>query len=71
LLNMSKRFGVKAEAGTLLIDVALKQQDIASSINASRETTSRELVRLERLGLISSNQSKITLRDISTLESAL
>lgn len=71
LINMSKRFGTTTAEGKLLIDVALKQQDIASSINASRETTSRELMRLERLGLITSNQSKITLLDLPTLKAAL
>ncbi len=71
LLNMSKRFGTTTAEGKLLIDVSLKQQDIASSINASRETTSRELMRLERMGLITSSQSKITLLDLPNLEAAL
>lgn len=71
LINMSARFGTPTPEGKILIDVALKQQDIASSINASRETTSRELMRLERLGLIATTQSKITLLDIETLNAAL
>lgn len=60
LLTMALRFGKISEAGTL-VDVPLKQQDIASSINASRETTSRELGILERKGLITTNQGLITI----------
>src|SRR5580658_7300941 len=55
LLTMSHRFG-KPDNGGLLIDVPLRHQDIASSVNASRETTSRELSALERKGLISTSQ---------------
>lgn len=70
LVTMSRRFGRKTTGGTL-IDIPLKQQDIASSINATRETTSRELMRLERLGLISNHQSLITLTDVDKLKSFL
>lgn len=71
LLTMSVRFGRKTEAGTV-IDVPLKQQDIASSINASRETTSRELTGLERKGLIiNAGQPLITLKDIKKLRAYL
>lgn len=51
LLTMSKRFGEPARKGQL-INVPLRQQDIASSINASRETAGRELSYLERQGLL-------------------
>ncbi len=61
LLTSGRHFGKKLPNGQILIDVPLKQQDIASSINATRETTSRELGRLERLGLLSNYQTKITL----------
>jgi len=70
LLTMSGRFGRKTDNG-MLIDVPLKQQDIASSINASRETTSRELTALERKGLISNGQPFIILKDLDSLKSFL
>lgn len=70
LLTMSQRFGKDVDDG-LLIDVPLRHQDIASSINATRETTSRELSALERKGLLSSKQSLITLLDIKTLKKHL
>lgn len=70
LLTMSHRFGKKTTEG-LLINVPLRHQDIASSINASRETTTRELAALERKELISTGQSLITLKDLNKLHSYL
>ncbi|MEI9913756.1 MAG: helix-turn-helix domain-containing protein [Candidatus Saccharibacteria bacterium] len=51
-----------------MIEVPLRHQDIASSVNASRETTSRELSYLERKGLITSKQSFIVLKDTDALK---
>ena len=70
LLTMSKRFGKKSSKG-LVINVPLKHQDIASSINASRETTNREMIQLERKKLISNKQGKITLLDVKGLKKIL
>ena len=70
LHTMSQRFGTQTENG-LLINVPLRHQDIASSINATRETTSRELAVLERRGLLSSKQSMITIKDTTGLQKYL
>lgn len=70
LLTMAERFGQKSKDG-LVINVPLRHQDIASSINTSRETTSRELAGLERRGLVSNASSFITLKDIEKLRSIL
>ncbi|MBA3757862.1 Crp/Fnr family transcriptional regulator [Candidatus Saccharibacteria bacterium] len=70
LLTMSERFGNETEEG-LSIDVPLRHQDIASSINASRETASRELGVLERKGLISNQRATIVLKDLEGLKSYL
>lgn len=66
LLTMSQRFGTLTSDG-VLIEVPLRHQDIASSVNASRETTSRELSSLERKGVLSTHQSLILLHDIEAL----
>jgi CRP/FNR family transcriptional regulator len=67
LLTMSLRFSAKTTEDGLLIEVPLRHQDIASSVNASRETTSRELSSLERKGLLTSKQSFIILKDLPRL----
>ena len=70
LLTMALRFGKKTSAG-VVIDVPLKQQDIASSINATRETTGRELAQLIRKGFITNVQSHITIKNEAKLRSFL
>ncbi len=70
LLLMAKRFGENTKDG-VRIAIPLRHQDIASSINASRETASRELSYLERKELISNTTSYITLRDKKALETYL
>lgn len=70
LVTMGNRFGKTTPDG-LLIEVPLRHQDIASSVNATRETTSRELSALERKGLVSNKQSFITLLDVDTLHKHL
>lgn len=70
LLTMSERFGVKTDEG-LLIDVPLRHQDIASSINATRETASRELSALARKGLIINKQYQTTIKNTAALKKIL
>ncbi len=70
LITMSNRFGKETDAG-VVIEVPLRHQDIASSINASRETASREISALERKGLISSKDTFIVLKDLPKLQSYL
>ncbi len=66
LITMAKRFGAQSGNG-LTISVPLKQQDIASSISATRETTSRALAFLQQNGTISIEQSLITICDEESL----
>jgi CRP/FNR family transcriptional regulator len=70
LLTMSHRFGHDIDGG-VMIGLPLKHQDIASSINSSRETTSRELSALERRGLLKNEQSQILLCNVPLLEAFL
>ena len=70
LITMGKRFGEETDEG-LCIGVPLRHQDIASSVNASRETASRELAALERKGLIINRQSSLTIVDMKLLKAML
>ena len=66
LLTMSHRFGKQTEDG-LLIDVPLRHQDIASSVNSTRETATREMAVLERKGYLVNHQSLILLKDTDAM----
>ena len=70
LLTMSTRFGRPHEDG-ILVDLPLRQQDVASSINASRETTSREISLLEKKNLLAAFPHYIVLKDVDKLKSYL
>lgn len=70
LLTMASRFGKPTDGG-ILIEAPLRHQDIASSVNASRETTSRELAALERKGLLANKQLLILLQDVPALRKYL
>lgn len=70
LITMAERFGEDKNDG-VYINVPLRQQDIASSINASRETASRELSYLERKNLIKLEPPYITLLDTKKLRTYL
>lgn len=70
LLTAAKHYGKQTKKG-MTIEAPLRHQDIASSISATRETTGRELSNLERLGLLESSQSVITLKDMDKLRKYL
>jgi len=71
LLTTAGRFGVQQPNGDILIDAPLRQQDIGSSISASRETVGREIQVLERKGLLSSYDGYITIHDSDKLQDFL
>lgn len=70
LLTIRWRFGKKVN-GSIVIEAPLRHQDIASYINASRETTSRELSLLQRKGLIEFSQGLIVLKELDKLRAYL
>ncbi len=70
LLVTANRFGIERE-GCLIIMAPFRQTDIASSVNATRETTSRELNTLRKKGLIKNMDGKIALCYIPALENIL
>ena len=66
LLSRADRFGEKTPNGTV-INAPLRHQDIASSISATRETTSRTLSELEHKGIVRNEQSHILICDFDAL----
>jgi len=71
LVTNADRFGILNKDGSLTIHVPFRQADIASSVNATRETTSREINALKRKGLLSMKDHLITLHNIKSLKSVL
>lgn len=70
LLMMAARFGEKTPEG-MCITTPLRHQDIASSINTTRETANRQLSFLERKSLITNKHFYITIKDPEALETYL
>lgn len=70
LLLMAERFGEQS-GSKIVISAPLRRIDIASSVNATRETTGREIIALERNKLIETNNSIISIIDIKKLKTIL
>jgi CRP/FNR family transcriptional regulator len=70
LLTMAQRLGTDTPDG-VLIEAPLRHQDIASSINASRETATRELLYLVRKGLIRKKGPNLVLVSVEQLQTYL
>ncbi len=71
LLTLAKRFGVPQKDGTTIINAPFRQSDIASSINATRETTSREINGLRKKNLIDVIDHKIIIKDKKAMRELL
>ncbi len=69
LLFLAQRFGRETKEGVIL-EIPIRRQDIAASINATRETTSRELTALTRKNLVQHNDYMV-LPDIAKLRELL
>lgn len=69
LLSLSEMFG-KPHGNEVLIDIPITQQDIADSINMSRETASKALGLLFDEGLVKQVDHLFTVRRVDKLEEA-
>lgn len=69
LLFLAHHYGKEVPSGTMLA-IPIRRQDIAASINATRETTSRELNALTKKGLLDQD-ARIILKDIEKLNNLL
>jgi CRP-like cAMP-binding protein len=71
MITNSRRFGILNKDGSKTIYAPFRQSDIASSVNATRETTSRELNVLRKKGYIDIIDHKLVIKDLETLKSIL
>jgi len=67
LLYLAGKFGEKGESG-ITIKLPLTHQDIASWVNLTRETTSRQLEKLTQQKIISYHQTLVTIKNLSALK---
>jgi CRP/FNR family transcriptional regulator len=70
LAYLAGRFGLRRD-GHILIDVPLTHQDIAESINLSRETVTRLLQRMEKEGLIEQQRHMLVITNMTGLEATI
>lgn len=68
LLSIVERMGRIQSDGTWIVKAPITHQDIASSVNLSRETVSRAMERLRRKGIIGPNiHHQLIVNDLSAL----
>ena len=70
LVGAAARFGI-VQGEAIVIQAPFRHNDIASSVNTTRETTSRELNSLKKKGLIEMREGKICLLEIEALKAYL
>ena len=68
LYLLAKRFGEKEPRGAVKINIPITHQGIASLVGLSRETTSLEMKRLEREGIIGRANRHILVKKIRSLK---
>lgn len=70
LLSLAERFGKNDDSG-IVIYAPITHQDIADSINMTRETATRALVLLSEEGLLGQKDHLFTVLDLPKLQAAL
>lgn len=67
LLFLAERFGESDSKHTGYIKLTVAKLDIANAIGSTRETVSRELLKLEHEGLISYTRRQVVIHDVHKL----
>ncbi len=68
IYRVASSWGVVQKNGSILIDIPLTHQDIASLSGLTRETTSIKLKELERKGVLGRQKRKIIIKKYETLK---
>jgi CRP-like cAMP-binding protein len=66
LLDLARRFGVKADGGTR-IETRLTQQELAELVGTTRETLAHTLADFRRRGLLDTEHHLVVIRDAERL----
>jgi CRP-like cAMP-binding protein len=68
LIRMCNSYGVTLDNGSILIDLTLKNQDLANFCGTTRESVNRMLNVLKQQGVLSIKKGKITIHDLDYLK---
>ena len=68
LLELAERFGVAGEDVTIVVQMPISQEELASWAAASRESTARALRALRELGLIETRRKRMVVLDAAALK---
>jgi CRP-like cAMP-binding protein len=68
LIRMCNSYGVTLDNGSILIDLTLKNQDLANFCATTRESVNRMLNALKQQGVLSIKKGKITIHDLDYLK---
>ncbi len=67
LITLAERVGAGNNAGEVVLQAPVTQQDIADSLNMIRETASREIEKLEKQGLVAYRDHRLVITDLAKL----
>jgi CRP-like cAMP-binding protein len=67
LVELAERFGAQGPDGTLVVEMPISQEELASWAAASRESTARALRTLRELGLIETRRKRMVVLDLERL----
>jgi CRP/FNR family transcriptional regulator len=70
LIHLAERFG-KNQHGEVIVNAPITHQDLADSINVTRETASRALELLFEEGLVGQDDHSFSIKDMGKLHAAL
>jgi CRP-like cAMP-binding protein len=71
LIRMTNSYGVPLKDGSILIDLPLKNQDLANFCGTTRESVNRMLNVLKKQGILSIKRSKITIHNLDYLKNEI
>jgi len=68
LIRMCNSYGIRLKDGSILIDLPLKNQDLANFCGTTRESVNRMLNALKQEGILSIHKGKITIHNLDYLK---
>ena len=68
LLELAARYGQPGDNGDILINMRLKQQDLADMVGATRESVNKTLKSYKQREMISVDKGYITIKDLTGLQ---